>query len=109
MNNAVCQPLVGDYRCECLGDAFSGRHCEVTSSRIVTNQMISKSFGYIATIAICVLISLIIGLDSLKYGFGIDSSDPIKRKQQQRPKIKRKAKTIVQINRPVYVPGDWNV
>ncbi len=38
LNRGVCWPLLGDYKCECLDNSFSGRHCEITATRIVVRR-----------------------------------------------------------------------
>jgi hypothetical protein len=52
MNNGVCRSLLLNYTCECLGDSYSGRHCEITSKKMIISKIVSKSFAYIAIIAL---------------------------------------------------------
>jgi hypothetical protein len=108
LNNSVCRPLFRDYTCECLGDSYSGRHCEITVSKIVVRQPISKSF---ATVAIIIMLStaiFIITMDVVKYYFGIDlTREEFKRVQQSKQKVKQKIIAILRfthINSPLSVP-----
>ena len=89
-----------NYTCECLGDSYSGRHCEIIATRIVVYKIVSKSFAYIAIIAMSTVIMFVIIMDILKYCFGID---PVREEleQIQREKRARKRKPIIQ--RFVYV------
>jgi len=95
MNNGICLPLLLNYTCECLGDNFySGRHCEITSTKILVHETISKSFAYIAIIAITTVAMFVVIMDILKYCFGVD---PVR---EQREKIHR-AKPVIKRKRPV--------
>ncbi|CAF1315687.1 unnamed protein product [Adineta ricciae] len=98
-NNGICQPLFLNYTCECLGNNYySGRHCEITSRKIVIFKFVSKSFSYIAMIIVAMFIVI---MDILKYCFGID---PVaeKRRRIRREKLLEKRKRVV-IQRFVYV------
>jgi uncharacterized membrane protein len=86
MNNGVCRPLFKNYTCECLGDSYSGLHCEIISSKTQIYVIISKSFAYIAIIAMISVAMFVIIMDVLKYYFGID---PV---QEERERIRRKKK-----------------
>ncbi len=74
-NNGVCRPLLLNYRCECLGDSYSDRHCEITATKIIIYKIVSKSFAYVAIIAIVSVAMFIVIMDILKYCFGIDPVD----------------------------------
>jgi len=87
LNNGVCRPLLLDFECECLGDSYSGRYCEITSNRIHILQIVSKSFAYIAIIVMVTVAIFIVIMDVLKYCFSIDPVDPIR---QELPSTKRK-------------------
>ncbi len=85
-------PLLGDYKCECLGNSFSGRHCEITENGIVIRQVISKSSAYIAILSGISVIAFIVIMDILKYCFGIDPTrDELERirRQKRAEKVKR--------------------
>ncbi|CAF3592103.1 unnamed protein product [Rotaria socialis] len=88
-NNGVCRQLLLNYSCECLGDSYYGRHCEKTAQKTVVFQMVSKSFAYIAIIALTLVGGFIITLDILKYCFGIDpASDELERIRRHNQKKK---------------------
>ncbi len=94
-NNGVCRPLLLNYTCECLGESYSGRHCEIKSNTVVVRGIISRSFAYVVIVAMMMVAMFIIVLDVLKYGFNIDPAHEEKKKTR-----KRKAPSIV---RYVYV------
>lgn len=100
VNNGVCRALLGNYTCECLGDSYSGRHCEHTDRRIAIYRTLSKSFAAVAIGAMSAVAIFILVMDILKYGFGID---PVQSKIRPNRKIPKK-KTF-HITRYVYVPG----
>lgn len=99
-NNGVCRPLLMNYTCECLGDSYSGRHCENIATKIVILQAVSKTFAYVAIIAMICVVLFIVIMDILKYGFGID---PVReeRERLQREREARRRKPVIQ--RFVYV------
>ena len=99
LNGGVCRSMLLTYRCECLGDSYSGRHCELIASHTRTYQMISRSFAFVAIVAMGTVALFIIIMDVLKYGFGID---PIVRVM---PAKKEKKKRCLDIVRYVYVDG----
>ncbi|CAF0903803.1 unnamed protein product [Adineta ricciae] len=86
LNRGVCQPLLLNYTCQCFSGSYSGQHCEITSSRTVAFQTLSKSFAYIVIVAIISTAMFIIVMDVLKYGFNIDPAgkDLLKRKQAKK-------------------------
>ena len=88
-NNGICRPLLMNYTCECLGDSFSGRHCEDVATKIVVLRYVSKSVGYIAIIfLVCTALFFII-MDALKYIFGIDiTKDELERIRKEKAKRK---------------------
>ncbi|CAF0918198.1 unnamed protein product [Adineta steineri] len=88
-NNGICRPLLLNYTCECLGNFYSGRHCEITATKIIIYKIISKSFAYIAIIAMVSVMIFIIVMDVLKYFFGIDLTRE-EREQIRRKKHKKK-------------------
>ncbi len=101
MNNGVCRPLLGDYKCECLGDSYSGRHCEITATRTIIHQVVSKSFAFIAILAGATVIGFIIIMDILKYCFGIDPTrDELERIRRQKRAKKTQHLVII---RHIYV------
>ena len=79
LNKGICRSVFPNYKCECLYGT-SGKHCEETEFSIVLRRNIAKSLAYIAIIAIS-----IVGLDMLKYVFGID----VTRKECEKFDVKR--------------------
>ena len=101
-NNGICRSLFMNYTCECLGESYSGRHCEITSTKTVLFQTVSKSFAYVAIIFLVAIVAFIIIMDILKYGFGID---PVKheRERLRREKANKRARRRPVIQRFTYV------
>jgi hypothetical protein len=94
-NKGVCRPLFMNYTCECLGESYSGRHCEITATQTIVRQTMSKSFAFIAILAMIILVIFIISMDVLKYVFGIDTVDE-ERERIRKKKPAKKRKPIVQ-------------
>ncbi len=86
-NDGICQPSFLNYTCLCLGDSYSGQYCEITANKIIVHQIISKSFAYVAIIALISVAMFVIIMDILRYCFGID---PIRREIKQKKKTKKK-------------------
>jgi hypothetical protein len=112
-NNGICRSLVGDYLCECLGDSYSGRRCEITSSRTAINQAVSKSLGYIAILSLSIVGVFIVSLDVLKYGFGIDpvAAERTRLERTKKPAKRRPPPVIerfVYVNRPPTPPASMD-
>jgi len=85
------------YICECFGDSYYGEHCEHTSNKIYVKQVVSKSFAYVAILALCSVALFVLIMDILKYCFGIDPVDRERRRLQQEKKTKkRKHKPVIQ-------------
>ena len=88
LNHGVCRPLLMNYTCECLGDSYSGRHCETLSMKIKIHKFISKSFAFVGILALIFVAMFIVIMDILKYCFGIDpvheERERIRRKKQER-------------------------
>ena len=85
LNHGVCRSSPQGYRCECLGDSYSGRGCEVTAAQLKVRQILSR---FIAGVAICLLIMLvllIIAMDILQHCFGINPTykRPVPMQQKQ--------------------------
>ena len=72
LNNGVCRGSLLNYTCQCLGEAFSGRHCEIKASATVVRQAVSRSLAFVAIIVLSITLCFIVVLDVLKYCFGID-------------------------------------
>ncbi|CAF1013859.1 unnamed protein product [Adineta ricciae] len=92
-NHGVCRPLVLDYQCQCLAGSFSGRHCEIVASTTKIHRILSKSFVYIAIMAMITVVMLVIIMDILKYGFHIEPSiqdlDRAQRDKQTKKRMQR--------------------
>ena len=95
LNGGVCRSLFLNYTCECPDSSYSGRHCEVTDSARILRQILCKSFAYIAIIAMVTVALLIVTLDVLKYGFGIDpAKEEFERMWKKKMKLKRKTPVV---------------
>jgi hypothetical protein len=97
-NNGVCRPLLSNYTCECLGESYSGRHCEITASKIIIFGIVSKSVAYIAVIAMASVAMFVLIMDLLKYCFNIDLTceelKEIRRKKQAKRETKKRKPVI---------------
>ncbi|CAF1380989.1 unnamed protein product [Adineta steineri] len=97
----VCRPLLLGYSCECLKGSYYGEHCEITTRRIIIYQIVSKSFAYIAILAMISVAIFIIVMDILKYGFGIDLTrrevEQIRREKQAK-KRKQVTQRLIYVN-----------
>ncbi|CAF1240953.1 unnamed protein product [Adineta steineri] len=71
-NSAICRPLLLNYKCECLSKNYYGRHCEFSTTKIIIYKIISKSFAYIAIVAMTIVAMFVVIMDILTYCFGID-------------------------------------
>jgi len=96
MNNGVCRPLFRNYTCECLGESYSGRHCEIITTKIVTYQMVSKSFAYVAIIAMVSVAIFIVVMDILKYCFGIDPTREELERIRRKKRVKSRKLPVIQ-------------
>jgi hypothetical protein len=67
MNYGVCRPLFRDYKCKCFNGSFYGIYCEITAMKIIIFRIVSKSFAFIAIIAMVSVVTFIIVMDVLKY------------------------------------------
>ncbi|CAF2127883.1 unnamed protein product [Rotaria magnacalcarata] len=90
-NDGVCRPILLNYTCECLGDSYSGRHCEIPSMKTTILKTVSKSFAYIAIIAMISVAMFIVIMDILKYCFGMD---PTRGDLERIRREKRKSRAI---------------
>jgi hypothetical protein len=103
-NNGVCLPLFLNFTCECLGNSYSGRLCEITATKIEIYKAVSKSFAYVAIIAIISVGVFIVIMDILKHCFGIDPVHK-ERERVQRRKRAKKRKPVIQRFTYVDVPS----
>jgi len=95
-NNAPCRSSFLNFTCECLTENYSGRYCEIVSTKLVTLQFVSKSFGYIAIIFLLIVIGFIVLMDVLKYGFGIDPTKHELERIRREKARKRKHRPVIQ-------------
>ena len=72
LNYGVCRPLLRDFKCECLNGSFYGVHCEITTTRVIVFRIVSKSFAFIAILAMTTVVTFVVVMDVLKYFFGVD-------------------------------------
>lgn len=93
-NTGVGRPLLLNYKCECLGDSYSGRHCENTAQKIITRKMVSKSFSYVAIIALTSVATFIIIMDILKYCFGIDPVETERERMRRKRQVKKPKRRV---------------
>ncbi|CAF1248532.1 unnamed protein product [Adineta steineri] len=103
MNNGVCRPLLLGYKCECLGTSYYGSHCEFTARKVVISKIISKSFSYIAIIALSLVVMFIVIMDILTYCFGIDMTreelERYRREKRDKKRINRRVnKQLIRTN-----------
>ena len=94
LNDGVCKPVLLNYTCQCLGESFSGRHCEVKASALEAHETVTKSFAYVAITALGLVVMLIVMLDILKYCFGVDTIREERRRRRQPHRKKVKIHTI---------------
>jgi hypothetical protein len=109
LNNGVCRPLFRDYKCECLGESSSGRHCENVATKIKIYRIVSKSFGYVAIIAIISVAMFIVIMDILKYCFGIDPVHEERQRIRRKKQIKKRKPVIqrfIYVNPPAPSPPE---
>jgi hypothetical protein len=91
-----------NYTCECLGDSYSGRYCEITSIKVKIYDITAKSLTSAAILVISSAALFIIIMDILRYYFGIDPVD------EERKRIRRKKKPVKHkpvIQRFIYIPA----
>jgi hypothetical protein len=101
-NRGVCRPLLLDFKCECLVNNFySGRRCEIKTRKIIILNIVSKSFAYIAIIAMTVVAMFVVIMDLLKYCFGIDPPHEERERLRRKKQMKKRKRPVVQ--RFIYV------
>jgi hypothetical protein len=95
LNNGVCHPSLLNYTCQCVDESYSGRYCEIISNQVVVRQTVSKSFAYIAIIAMAGVVMFFVTLDVFKYFFGIDPIVKEFRRRKQKIKTKKKKPSVI--------------
>ncbi|CAF1354846.1 unnamed protein product [Adineta steineri] len=93
-NSAICRRSLLNYTCECLSENYYGRHCEFSTTKIIIYKIVSKSFAYIAIIAMTIVAMFIIIMDILTYCFAID----LTREERERFRQEKRGRKW---NRPV--------
>ena len=106
INRGVCRPLLLNYTCECLAGSYSGRHCEIVAWRIRILNMLSKSFAYIAILALATVATFVVVMDILKYCFGIDPVEEERQRMRQKKWAERRKHPVIQ--RFTYVDAPKN-
>ena len=95
-NDGVCQSRATAYQCLCVSDSYSGEYCEVVSAKINTYRIsaLSVASAAIAMIVTCAI--FVVGMDVLKYVFGIDVAKvkETNEKKERRPKQRRYAVAV---------------
>ena len=81
-----------NYTCECLGNSYTGRHCEIKASQLAAHEALSKSFAYVAICALLGLAVFIVTMDVLKYGFHID---PAREERERLRRLRAKKHTYI--------------
>ena len=94
-DHGICRPRLNNYSCECFGDSYYGEHCEKTAMKIIILKTVSKSFAYIAILAMVVVGMFVVIMDILKYCFGID---PVEEERQIIRREKQKKKRRLDAN-----------
>ena len=112
-NNGRCLHSYLNWSCQCVdASLYSGEFCQDESSALVTKQILSKSFAFIAIVAITTVFGFVIVMDVLKYFFGIDPVDrerrlieleQEKKRTQTRPRRKEKKSERMAV-RFFYIP-----
>jgi hypothetical protein len=104
LNNGVYRPGLLNHTCECLGDSYYGPICEFTAPKIVIYKIVSKSFAYVAIVAMTIVAMFVVIMDILKYCFGIDlTREELERYRREKQARKRKRPVIqrfVYVNAP---------
>jgi hypothetical protein len=101
MNNGVCRPIPLSYKCECLGDSYSGDQCQIVAKKITIYKTLSTSFAYIAIIAMASVAMFVVIMDILKYCFGIDPVHKVRERMRRKKQAKKRKRPVIQ--RFVYV------
>ena len=97
LNRGVCRPVLLNYTCECLGDSYLGRHCEIIARKTIVSQTVSRSFAFVAIVALGTVGMFVLALDVLNYGFGIDPAGEELQRASTRTRQRRRTKSIVAI------------
>ena len=95
-NQGMSRSLFRSYRCECLGHSYFGELCQSTAWETTVHQTVSKSFGFVAIIAISTVVTFVIVMDALKYGLGIDPVERERERGRQEKQAKRRRPPVIE-------------
>ena len=101
-NRGACRPSLLNYSCECLYGYF-GQHCESATTTLAIYKIVSTSLAYVAIIAMGAVVTFVVVMDILKYGFGIDPVEEEREKMRQERRAKKRKPVIqrfVYVNKP---------
>lgn len=89
-NGAVCQPLLNDYRCNCLSSSYSGRHCEDVATETIIHKYAARTVGVFAGLSIGFAFVFVCILDVMKHIFNIH----LTAEEYQELRRERRTKTL---------------
>ena len=111
--NGQCRSRLLNFTCECTTTSYSGHYCEEKSAALVVKQTVSRSFAYIAILAISFLFGFIIVTDVSKYVFKIDPVAADQKRAEKMKTAKRTSRTKpIIVQRFIYVNWEatlWNI
>ena len=96
-NNGVYRSLFRDYKCECVSDSYSGRHCEMTANKLVAIKMMTKSFASIVITFLILLVAFVGTMDVLEYVFHIDPAANYRKRLKRIKPRQEKTQTRIAI------------
>ena len=79
--------MLKGYRCECLSESYSSRHCEIEREKTKMLRRFALSMAYVAILVIISTALLIVSMDILNYVFNIDKVKEEKKAKNKRRKI----------------------
>ena len=103
LNGGRCRKTLGNWSCECMEEFYYGERCEITRTKMIILSVVSKSFAFVAILAVASLFIFVIVMDFLKYVCGIDPA------RQELMDIRRKRwneKRRFQVQRFIYYDGE---
>lgn len=99
--HGVCRSLLKNFNCECFSGSYYGPQCESMWPQAQVHQIASKSFAYIAIVAMTTVVLLIVTIDILKYCFGIDPAFEELDRARRQNQVKRQKHIVAR--RFIYV------
>ena len=88
-NRGVCRRLFRNFTCDCVDQGFSGRYCEIVSTKLFVLKLFSKCVSYVAIAFLISVIAFFVIMDILKYCFGIDPTKDYLERIRRAKQIKR--------------------